>query len=87
MKGYLLFEDGTLYPGIVKGSYQNEVGNITVLDSSTKQIKINAQTIELCDEGNCLKVDFKAMGQHLAKIIVDTLPVEYHLYDLKTTVC
>ena len=87
MKGYLLFDDGTIYPGIVKGDYANEVGMITVLDTETKTIKINSQTIVLCEDDDCIKVDFKSMGQHMAKIIVDALPIEFHLYDLKTTFC
>jgi hypothetical protein len=76
-----------MYPGIVKGDFMNEVGMITVLDTDSKKIKINTQTIVLCDDNDCIKVDFKTMGNHMAKIIVDSLPVEYHLYDLKTTFC
>jgi hypothetical protein len=86
MNAYLLFDDGTSYPGIVKGHYKNSIGNITILDLEKKSIQINGQTIILCADEDCIKIDFKAMSQHLAKIIVDSLPLEFHLYDLKTAI-
>lgn len=85
MKGYLLLEDGTIYPGKIEGSYKNAVGNITLHDLSTKKITINGLIINLCEDDDCIKFNLKHMHKILAKIVVDSLPVEFHLYDLKTS--
>lgn len=87
MKGYLLLEDGTTYPGIVDGGYSNALGAIKVLDAASMKIQIEGQTIVLCKDENCMRLNLKSGTSHLAKIIVDKLPLEFHLYDLKTTVC
>jgi hypothetical protein len=86
MNAYLLFDDGTSYPGIVKGNHKNSIGNITLLNLEKKSIQINGQTIILCEDDDCIQIDFMAISQHLAKIIVDSLPLEFHLYDLKTAI-
>lgn len=85
MSGYLLLEDGTVYQGKIEGSYKNVVGNITLNELSSKKITINGLSISLCDDEDCVKLNLKNMHRILAKIVVDSLPVEFHLYDLKTS--
>ena len=85
MKGYLLLENGTVLPGNITGEYKNVLGKITLIDLKNKKIKINNLVIELCAESNCIPLDLKAVTTMLAKIVVDSLPTDYHLYDLKTT--
>ena len=87
MKGYLLLENGTVLPGIITGEYKNTLGKITPNDFSFNKIKINNLIIELCDDSGCIPLNFKTVTSMFAKIVVDSLPVDYHLYDLKTSYC
>ncbi|MEA3422438.1 MAG: hypothetical protein U9Q80_01315 [Bacillota bacterium] len=87
MKGYLLLENGTVLPGVITGEYKNTLGNITASDLSSKKIKLNNLVIELCDDSDCIPLNLKTAASMLGKIVVDSLPIDYHLYDLKTTYC
>ena len=87
MKGYLLLENGTVLPGIITGEYKNALGKITPSDLNSKKIKLNNLVIELCDESDCIPLGLKTVASMFAKIVVDSLPIEFHLYDLKTSYC
>ncbi|MBN2259740.1 MAG: hypothetical protein JW702_04310 [Clostridiales bacterium] len=84
MKGYLLLENGIKFSGAVVGDHKNVIGFISSRELLEKKIQINNMTIELCDDNGCMPINMKLDSQMLAKIVVDSLPLDYHLYDLKT---
>lgn len=92
MKGYLLLENGATYDCAVTAEYKNIIGSLTqtkagvsircctsgedaLISSESCDYQINVSDINnlICHTKSEIK----------GKIVVDSLPVEYHLYDLK----
>ena len=100
MKGYLLLEDGSFLFGEVIGELKNllgemllnDQGNITVHCKLTDKYGLIVNTSNRA-EGNIVlsDVDFESLKSKIGnnkklqgKIVTDSLPMEYHVYDLKT---
>ncbi len=86
MKGYLLLENGLMVKGTITGEYKNILGEVAVADLKSKVIQFNGNTFEICDDTDCTPLTLGKATKFLAKLVVDSLPVEYHLYDLKTVI-
>ncbi|WP_034429222.1 hypothetical protein [Caldisalinibacter kiritimatiensis] len=99
MKGYLVLEDGTIFNGELNGQAQNVLGkfqlnsdSITLHCSLTSNSKLITCNSERNNEGLTISnQDFKFLKKKLqdnnkiqGKIVTDSLPIEYHVYDLKT---
>ncbi|OPL09625.1 MAG: hypothetical protein AVO33_06335 [delta proteobacterium ML8_F1] len=86
MKGYLLLENGLMVKGTISGEYKNILGEVEVSALKSKVIQFNGSTFEICDDSDCYPLTLGNATKILAKLVVDALPVEYHLYDLKTVI-
>jgi len=95
MNSYLLLQDGSLFEGKIIGQVKNVLGKI-LLDEQ-RAVKVYCkQSGESNDiEGKIVlsDIDFKNLKLKIGKektiqgkIVTDVLPVEYHVYDLKTYV-
>lgn len=100
MKGYLLFEDGSLFSGEIAKDIKNLLGNITLNEKGNIKVhcKLSNKSglivdISNASEGNLVlsDLDFKYLQSKVSnnkklqgKIVTDSLPIEYHVYDLKT---
>jgi len=92
MKGYLVLSDGSIFNGKVADSSKNVLGKI-VFDHHGA-VSVNhykecstciSNQIALSDiDWNNIKSKFNDSGDVLGKIVVDALPVDFHMYDLKT---
>lgn len=102
MKGYLLLEDGSLFESKLLNETKNILGNIVLNKEGTISLKCNITgkcglivndsnnnqgNVSLCD------IDFQSLKSRIennkvinGKIVTDSLPLEYHMYDLKTFV-
>lgn len=100
MKGYLLLEDGSLFYGNIISSVKNVLGQMILDDqggialtcgSNGKQgLVVNSSD---CTKGDVVlsDIDFKALKSRIeknsklqGKIVTDSLPIDFHVYDLKT---
>lgn len=86
MNGYLVLENGYVLDGIVASKECNVLGDIIFGDDNSISIiqsnvtnKIAVSKSEYLHLENKFK-NFDIMG----KIVVDSLPIEYHMYDVKT---
>lgn len=102
MTNYLLLEDGSLFYGNVIEQEKNILGaillngedNITINCEVTGKsgLVVNSSSnkegfLTLSDEDyKTLKLKLTKSKYHLAKIVTDSLPTEFHIYDLKTFV-
>ncbi|WP_432404325.1 hypothetical protein [Wukongibacter sp. M2B1] len=100
MKGYLLLEDGSLFYGKVISKIENILGNVMVDDkgaicltchSTGKQSLVINNTDKAQGDVLLSDVDFQSLKSRIennnnlqGKIVTDSLPIEYHVYDLKT---
>lgn len=98
MKGYLLLEDGSIYKGEINGESRNFLGNVSLCDEGIKvycQLTSKYGFINsLNDVSSNLIIkdeDYEIIKKKLnkdkiiqGKIISDDLPIDYHLFDLKT---
>lgn len=90
MKSYLLLQDGTTFSQNSISAKFNVLGELVKLEN---QIGIKCKTTgsffkaEL-DEYALQMLNNKLCSQNgfLGKFIVDELPIDYHIYDLKTTI-
>jgi len=99
MKCYLLLQDGSIFIGktqdkenlLGKASVDVE-GSIKIQCQTTGKYKLvvnsknsNKGYVELSDvDFNILKEKLLNSKTSLAKIVTDSLPIEFHVYDLKT---
>ena len=79
-KGFLILEDGRVLSG--QTSLSRNVfgqvhlnGNLATLSADTKE---HSFTTDLMHKDNNSKL--------IGKIVIDTLPVEYHMYDVKNAI-
>ncbi|MCY6369327.1 hypothetical protein [Clostridium ganghwense] len=102
MKGYLLLQDGSLFNGKVIGEEKNILGEILLNDEGSitlqcettgkQELIVNSSKhmkghVALSDvDFESLKLKMKKNKTILGKIVTDSLPIEYHVYDLKTLV-
>lgn len=100
MKGYLLFEDGSLFSGEIAKDIKNLLGNISLNEKGniTVHCKLTNKSGLIVDISNASEghlvlsdLDFKCLQSKVSnnkklqsKIVTDSLPIEYHVYDLKT---
>ncbi|WMJ79281.1 hypothetical protein RBU49_10305 [Clostridium sp. MB40-C1] len=100
--GYLLLQDGSLFQGKIIGEEKNLLGEMLLKDENSITIQcptthnegsvINNSNnitdyIKLSDtDFQCLKQKIKNNNVVIGKIVIDTLPIDFHLYDLKTCV-
>ncbi|WP_066498498.1 hypothetical protein [Abyssisolibacter fermentans] len=97
---YLLLEDGSYFNVKIEKGIKNILGKLTLEDEcNTKLISymgdINLQS-NLSNKNNCMvldKYDLKIINKKirdnthlLGKLVTDSLPLEFHVYDLKTSV-
>ncbi|RKD22185.1 hypothetical protein SAMN02745883_00903 [Caminicella sporogenes DSM 14501] len=99
MKGYLLLEDGSIFFGKTVGK-ENLLGEISIngQDSIKIQCQITGKNKFVANTKSNLKngiilsnIDFESLKQKIkkskklqAKIVTDSLPIQFHMYDLKT---
>lgn len=93
MKGYLLLENGVTYNCTVSGEQKNVLGALTKSGAGVSirccttgkdaliSPKSSAYTLEVHDAEKLLSHMKSGIK---GKIVVDALPLEYHLYDLKS---
>jgi hypothetical protein len=100
MKGYLLLENGTMFKGKIISQTKNVLGNVILDNQGTIKLKcketgnygfiVNGPNDSL---GDVLlsDIDFQSLKSMVednnmlqGKIVTDSLPIEYHVYDLKT---
>lgn len=102
MKGYLLLQDGSLFHGKIIGKSKNILGETLLNDENAVTITCpitGKQGLIVncldCGKGNvvlsnedfqCLKLKIEKNKTILGKIVTDSLPIDYHVYDLKTFV-
>lgn len=100
MKGYLLLEDGSLFESKLLNETKNILGNIVLNNEGTISLKCNITgkcglivndlhhnqgNFSLCDmDFQNLKSKIEKNNMLNGKIVTDSLPLEYHMYDLKT---
>lgn len=83
-KGYVIFENGLMFNCELDLSEENILGALkknqnsfciqSLKDEKTVSFKVQDMQFENIKEGT------------LGKIVIDELPIDYHLYDLKTTI-
>ncbi len=102
MNGYLLLKDGSLFHGKIIGEEKNILGEILLDDQGfitvhcpstskyghfTDKVDSIKGHIELANiDLQNLKLKMEKNKPSIGKLITDSLPVEYHVYDLKTFV-
>lgn len=86
MNGYLVLNNGCVLDGIVTDNKKNVVGDIVFGSDNSISIvtnnlsnKISVSKSEFANLENKFK-DSSLIG----KIVTDSLPVEYHMYDLQS---
>ena len=88
MKNYLLLEDGTYFMADGGQSKSNVFGELVM---TNHQIGIKCKTTGAILKTQLSETETQIIEQKLAshsgflgKFIVDELPMDYHIYDLKT---
>ncbi|WP_432667221.1 hypothetical protein R9X47_12505 [Wukongibacter baidiensis] len=100
MNGYLLLDDGSLFHGKVISETKNILGNVMLDDQGSIYLTCHSsgnQGLVINDsdqaQGDVVlsDVDFQSLKSRIennnkiqGKIVTDSLPIEYHVYDLKT---
>ncbi|MCG8540398.1 MAG: hypothetical protein MJA82_10715 [Clostridia bacterium] len=99
MKGYLLLEDGTIFYGKIISETKNILGKVTLdgqdsislncYTTDNQGIVVSSQQTEgdmiLSDiDFQSLKLRIEKNDSLQGKIVTDSLPIEYHVYDVKT---
>ncbi|SHJ52906.1 hypothetical protein [Paramaledivibacter caminithermalis] len=100
MKGYLLLENGSLFEGKIISQTKNILGNVLLDYKGTIKLECQktgkcglitntsndkAADILLSDINfQSLKSMIEKNNMLQGKIVTDSLPIEYHMYDLKT---
>lgn len=79
-KATLVLEDGRVFKATVKGLDANKIGTVTLKNSIASMEHQGSETSFNIESGIR---DFKNVK---GKLVVDSLPVDYHLYDLKTAI-
>lgn len=80
-KGYIVFENGVTLEGTVGKEVNNVLGH---LEFEEKNIKLKCcVTNELVNFELNENSDLSFEGK-VGKLVTDNLPVEYHVYDVKT---
>ncbi len=94
MNSYLLLENGVTYDCTVTAESKNILGSLIQTEAGVKiRCATTGEVILISsDAGNyqlsptCInKLAYHTKDEINAKIVTDTLPIEYHLYDLKST--
>jgi len=88
MKNYLLLEDGTYFTANGCQSETNVFGELIITNN---QIGLKCKTTGAFLKTELSKAEAQIIEQKLAnhsgflgKFVVDELPMDYHVYDLKT---
>lgn len=100
MKAYLLLENGLKIEGDLFGKNENVLGTLTLSGENLVLKTLSGQSHCVLTQGSAsvktgesaffakdasgLKACIKSGQSQLAKLVLDTLDVKYHLYDLKT---
>ena len=88
MKGYLVLSDGSIFNGMVSDASKNVLGKI-IFDQEGS-VKVNGNTDEINHialeefELSSLKAKFNGSDSIQGKIVIDSLPIEFHMYDVKS---
>lgn len=77
-KAVLVLEDGRVFDARIKGLDINQIGSVTLRSNNASLTHPDGQT-EFTLESN-----IKDFTNVKGKLVIDELPVDYHLYDLKT---
>jgi len=86
MKGYLVLNNGCVLNGVVSDNKSNIVGDIIFGSDNSISIVGNDLTSKISvseSEFTNFESKFKELNL-IGKIVVDTLPVEYHMYDIQS---
>lgn len=93
MNGYLLLENGITYDCAVTAEHKNILGLLTQTKAGVNiRCCTSGDEVLISSESSNYQIDasdINALAYHTktqikGKIVVDSLPVEYHLHDLKT---
>lgn len=100
MKGYLLLENGSMFQGEIISETKNVLGNVTLDTQGTIKLECGSTgncglivNNPNYTTGDVLlsDIDFESLKLMIGKdrmiqgkIVTDSLPIEYHVYDLKT---
>lgn len=98
--GYLLLEDGSLFEGKIINGVKNILGKIILDEQDSIKLECHTTgklSLISTDSDNVngdvllSNVDFQSLKKRVekinklqGKIVTDSLPIEYHVYDLKT---
>ncbi|MGB3366118.1 MAG: hypothetical protein WBA54_01395 [Acidaminobacteraceae bacterium] len=86
MKGYLVLNNGCVLNGVVSDNKSNIVGDIIFGIDNSISIVGNDLTSKISvseSEFTNLESKFKESSL-IGKIVIDTLPIEYHMYDVQS---
>jgi len=86
MKGYLVLNNGCVLNGVVSDNKSNIVGDIIFGSNNSISIIGNDLTSKISvseSEFTNLESKFKESSL-IGKIVIDTLPIEYHMYDVQS---
>lgn len=100
--GYLLLQDGSLFQGKIIGEEKNLLGEMLLKDENSITIQcptVHNESSTISNSNNItdyiklsdtdfqfLKQKIKNTNVVIGKIVTDSLPIDFHLYDLKTCV-
>jgi len=87
MKQYLVFEDGTSMPIKVQSLDKNFIGFLNEAKGKiTFTCKEDGRCYDTDIDSNLVSVKMPLHQPLVVKLVVDQLPIDYHVYDLKTTI-
>ena len=100
MKGYIVLNNGMVINGTFEGKAANVLGSISCSDSGNITLSCDSngtcvtiasaaaanteQDVFTTEAFDLLASKLNGNDSHLAKLVIDDLPFDYHLYDVKT---
>ena len=83
-KGYVVLENGLVINGEFSEDLKNIVGKVVMND---KQLSLEClETKDIFDVKVENNINLNPLSGILGKIVTDKLPIDFHMYDLKTIV-
>jgi len=83
-KGYVVLENGLVISGEFSEELENIVGKVVMNDNQLSLECLETKNIFNVNVEENSKLDLSS--GILGKIVTDKLPIDYHMYDLKTII-